>query len=117
MFKFAFANGTNNPGGTRAHDASHTHPHPEAPRLSEPAALTNLTGAFPLSMATAGTAVRIVALRCGSSAERRMTHMGLNAGAQVRVVQHQGGGLVVMRGESRLALGHGMAHRVLVTPV
>ncbi len=60
--------------------------------------------------------VRIVALRGGAGLDRRMTEMGLNIGAQVQVLQQQGGGLVVMRGESRFALGGGMAHRVMVTP-
>ncbi|MCB8746462.1 ferrous iron transport protein A [Rhodoferax sp. U2-2l] len=89
-------------------DAGHGH-HPPSPQ--------HLAGAFPLSMADLGAQVRIVALRGGAGLDRRMTEMGLNIGAQVRVLQQQGGGLVVMRGESRFALGGGMAHRVMVTPV
>ena len=71
---------------------------------------------FPLSMATPGQLVRVAALR-GSGMDRRMTEIGLNVGAEVRVVQQQGGGLVVQRGESRYALGAGLAHRVLVAAV
>jgi len=66
-------------------------------------------------MATPGTSVRVAALR-GSGMDRRMTEMGLNVGAEIRVVLHQGGGSVVQRGESRYALGAGLAHRVLVVP-
>jgi ferrous iron transport protein A len=33
------------------------------------------------------------------------------------VRQHQGGGVVVMRGETRFALGGGMAHKIMVAPV
>lgn len=99
--------------GRQAHhahhgDAGHGH-HPPSPQ--------QLAGTFPLSMADLGAQVRIVALRGGAGLDRRMTEMGLNIGAQVRVLQQQGGGLVVMRGESRFALGGGMAHRVMVTPV
>jgi len=82
----------------------------------DPTAVTAKT-AFPLSMAAPGMPVRVAALRGGSSMDRRMTEMGLNVGADIRVVQHQGGGLVVQRGESRYALGAGLAHRVLVIPV
>lgn len=76
----------------------------------------NTTGSFPLSMANSGTQVRIVSLRGGAGMDRRMTEMGLNIGAQVKVLQQEGSGLVVMRGESRFALGGGMAHRVMVMP-
>lgn len=71
---------------------------------------------FPLSMATPGQLLRVAALR-GSGMDRRMTEIGLNVGAEIRVVQQQGGGLVVQRGESRYALGAGLAHRVLVAAV
>ena len=75
------------------------------------------TTSFPLSMADQDAHVRIVALRGGAGMDRRMTEMGLNVGADIRVVQHQGSGVIVMRGESRFALGSGMAHRVMVTPL
>lgn len=84
--------------------------HPVDPGASKP------PSAFPLSMAAPGMSVRVTALR-GSGMDRRMTEMGLNVGADIRVVQHQGGGLVVQRGESRYALGAGLAHRVWVVPV
>lgn len=76
----------------------------------------NTAGSFPLSMASSGAQVRIVSLRGGAGMDRRMTEMGLNIGAQIRVLQQEGSGLVVMRGESRFALGGGMAHRVMVMP-
>lgn len=84
---------------------------------TEPGATaTKSQATFPLSMATPGATVRVAALR-GSGMDRRMTEIGLNVGAEIRVVQHQGGGLVVQRGESRFALGAGLAHRVMVVPV
>lgn len=87
-----------------------------APSRAAGATTTKAQATFPLSMATPGVFVRVAALR-GSGMDRRMTEMGLNVGAEIRVVQHQGGGLVVQRGESRFALGAGLAHRVLVVPV
>jgi ferrous iron transport protein A len=45
-----------------------------------------------------------------------MTEMGLNVGAELVVALRQGGGVVVMRGETRFALGGGMAHKIMVAP-
>jgi ferrous iron transport protein A len=72
--------------------------------------------AYPLAMADEGETVRIVALMGGTGLDRRMTEMGLNVGAEVVVRNRQGGGLVVMRGETRFALGSGMAHKIMVVP-
>ncbi len=72
---------------------------------------------FPLMMADEGTQVRVVALLGGTGLDRRMTEMGLNVGAELVIRQRQGGGLVVTRGETRFALGGGMAHKIMVAPV
>lgn len=71
---------------------------------------------FPLMMADEGMRVRIVSLMGGEGLARRVTEMGLNIGAEVLVKQRQGGGLVVMRGETRFALGGGMASKIMVAP-
>jgi ferrous iron transport protein A len=68
-------------------------------------------------MCSEGMQVRIVALRAGSNLDRRLTEMGLNIGAELLVRQHEGGGIVVMRGETRFALGGGMAHKIMVAPL
>ena len=72
---------------------------------------------FPLMMADEGLRVRVVALKGGAGLDRRMTEMGLNVGAELIVRQRQGGGLVIMRGETRFALGGGMAHKIMVAPM
>ena len=75
------------------------------------------TSCFPLMMADEGARVRVVALKGGAGLDRRMTEMGLNVGAELVVRQREGGGVVVMRGETRYALGCGMAHKIMVAPV
>ncbi|MED5606324.1 MULTISPECIES: FeoA family protein [unclassified Pseudomonas] len=75
------------------------------------------TDALPLSMAGENARVRIVALLGGPGMARRLTEMGLNVGSEITVRQSQGGGLVVSRGETRFALGAGVAHRIMVCPV
>jgi len=122
MFKFSFAadapvtSADPADGFCQGRHQHHPH-HGNAGQDYSHALPQSLAGTFPLTMADTGAQVRIVALRGGAGLDRRMTEMGLNIGAQVRVLQQQGGGLVVMRGESRFALGGGMAHRVMVTPV
>jgi len=74
-----------------------------------------MAAAFPLSMAEEGVQVRVIALHGGAGLDKRLTEMGLNVGGELTVVQRQGGGgLVVARGETRFALGGGMAHKILV---
>jgi ferrous iron transport protein A len=68
-------------------------------------------------MADEGVPLRILALHGGKTLVMRLTELGLNVGAEIRVVQRQGGGLLVARGEARVALGGGMAAKILVAPV
>ena len=70
---------------------------------------------MPLSMVSPGELVQIVAVRAGWGLQRRLADMGLNPGVQVRVINSQRPGPVVLdvRG-SRLALGHGVAHKIMV---
>ena len=70
---------------------------------------------FPLAMAQPGDRVRIALLRSGKNLARRLTELGLNVGSELSVSQHEGGNLVVIRGETRLALGAGMAQKIMVT--
>ncbi len=72
---------------------------------------------FPLMMAGEGARVRIVALHGGKGLSLRLTELGLNVGSEVQVIQRQGGGLLVARGESRIAIGGGMAAKVQVAPL
>jgi ferrous iron transport protein A len=72
---------------------------------------------FPLAMAGEGERVRIQTLQGGKGLAKRLTELGLNPGTEVRIVARQGGGLVVARGETRLALGCGMAVKILVEAV
>lgn len=70
---------------------------------------------MPLSMVRTGEVVQVVGIRAGWGLQRRLADMGLTVGVEVRVVNSQGRGPVVLdlRG-SRLCLGHGVAHKVMV---
>jgi ferrous iron transport protein A len=69
---------------------------------------------FPLAMAREGERLRIHLLRGGKAMEMRLTTLGLNVGTELTVSQREGGNLVVLRGETRIALGAGMAHKIMV---
>ena len=73
--------------------------------------------AFPLAMAGEGEPVRVVSILGGSSMALRVAELGLNVGSELIVRQRQGSGLVVGRGETRFALGGGMAHKIMVARI
>ena len=73
---------------------------------------------MPLVLASSGEQVRIVGFRGGKEMERRLTSMGLNQGADVEVIKSSGpGALIVASRETRIALGYGMAKKILVTTI
>lgn len=73
---------------------------------------------FPLPMASEGERLRVVALRAGRSADRRLIEMGITVGTEITLIQAGGEGpLLVAVSDARLGLGRGMAHKVLVAPI
>ena len=72
---------------------------------------------FALGLATEGQHLRIVSLRAGRNLDRRLVDLGLKIGAEISVVQRQGGGLIVARDTTRVAVGAGMAMKILVVAV
>ncbi|MDR0673614.1 MAG: ferrous iron transport protein A [Zoogloeaceae bacterium] len=73
--------------------------------------------AIPLTFASPGEPVRITGFGHGRDLEKRLAAMGLAVGSELRLMQQEGGNLVVAVGHTRLALGHGLAQKILVTPV
>ena len=75
------------------------------------------TGSFPLSMSAPGQWVTLVKITTGRKLRRRLTELGLTAGTEMKVVRDEGGPILVAVHDSRLALGRGTAHKILVQPV
>jgi len=71
---------------------------------------------MPLSMASPGETVKVTAVRAGWGLQRRLADLGLTPGVRVRIVSSGRPGPVVIdvRG-SRLALGYGVAHKIMVS--
>ena len=70
---------------------------------------------MPLAMAGSDEIVSVVEIRAGFGLKRRLADMGLSPGVSLRVIHSQMRGPVIidLKG-SRLALGRGMAQRILV---
>ena len=73
---------------------------------------------IPLAEVRLNQEVVLAAIEGPSGLRHRLTEMGLRVGVRFIV---RGGGktgpLIIGIGDTRLVLGHGMAHRVLVYPV
>jgi ferrous iron transport protein A len=69
----------------------------------------------PLVMVKPGESAHIAGVEGGRHLRARLAAMGLNPGALVRVVANSlHGPFIVALGDTRLALGRGMAHKILV---
>jgi Fe2+ transport system protein FeoA len=69
-------------------------------------------------MVCAGERVRLSEIRGGCGLTHRLTELGLTPGVEMEVLQQSGmGPLILSVRDTRLALGRGMAHRVLVHPL
>ncbi len=71
--------------------------------------------AVSLAMVEAGTMVRLVSVQGGRELRSRLADMGLVPGMELRVIRNTGGPFIIAIKESRLALGRGMAQKILVT--
>jgi Fur family ferric uptake transcriptional regulator len=72
---------------------------------------------LPLAMASAGERVRVARLACGEELGRQLMDLGLVMGAEAEVISCSGGPLVLAVKGSRVALGRGAAHKIMVTPI
>jgi len=73
------------------------------------------TDAFPLAMAAVGEEVRLVNVRGGEKLTQRLTALGLTPGVTFSIVQDAGGPLLLSIRDTRIALGRGMAQKVMVS--
>jgi len=66
-------------------------------------------------MASPGRLLTVIGINAGRGLQRRLTDMGLTPGVQIRVMNGQCAGpvLIDLRG-SRLGLGRGVAQKILV---
>ena len=72
---------------------------------------------MPLSMAQPGETVELVEIRGGQRMRKRLADLGLNVGMEIRVVQGGSTGpkILAVKEDTRLAIGAGMSHKIIVT--
>lgn len=73
-------------------------------------------GCLPLTMATPGERVTLIEINGKTGLRHRLTEMGLTPGVEFHVLQSEGGPLLLAIHDSRLAVGRGMAQKILVRP-
>ncbi|AKJ64853.1 FeoA family protein [Kiritimatiella glycovorans] len=70
---------------------------------------------FPLAEAEDGARLTVLALRGGAGFQERISSMGLYIGCKADVlIGGDDGRMVLAVGDTRIALGHGMAQKVIV---
>ena len=69
---------------------------------------------FPLTLAGAGQAVKLIQITGGGCLRRRLTELGLTPGVELKVMRDDGGPLLLAVRDTRLALGRGMAQQIMV---
>ena len=79
--------------------------------------MDNKPRVIPLSMLSSGQRGVIVYLTAGRGLHDRLTAMGLGLGSKVEVIYRGAPGpfLVAIK-ETRLAIGQGIAHKIMVNP-
>lgn len=61
-----------------------------------------------------GSHARIVSINGGRNLHRRLLGLGLRVGSEVAVLHHRGRGVVVACAGNRIALGGGVAEKLLI---
>ncbi|SFL87221.1 FeoA family protein [Halanaerobium salsuginis] len=69
---------------------------------------------MPLSMLRPGETGWIKEIVGGRKAKGKLNDLGFVSGKQVKIYRSSGGPLIVGIGDNRIALGKGMAHKVIV---
>ncbi len=70
-----------------------------------------------LAQMSLGARARIVEIRGGREMTRRLLSLGLRIGSEVELLHHRGRGVVVASAGNRIALGGGVAEKVLAEPL
>lgn len=71
---------------------------------------------YPLTFANRGEWVQLAEIRAGNKLRKRLADLGLHIGMQVRIMQddHAGPVILAVKNDSRLAVGRGMAQKIMV---
>jgi len=80
-------------------------------------AMTNLEPTTSLLTLQNGRSARISSIEGGKQMVRRMLSLGLRVGTVVNMLNHRGQSVVIQNSGTRVALGPGVAEKLLVEPL
>ena len=80
-------------------------------------AMTNLEPSTSLLTLQNGRSARISSIEGGKQMVRRMLSLGLRVGTVVNMLNHRGQSVVIQNSGTRVALGPGVAEKLLVEPL
>ncbi|HSG25224.1 MAG TPA: FeoA family protein [Anaerolineales bacterium] len=69
-----------------------------------------------LTQAVIGQPLLLVKIDGGKDVTRRLIELGLTPGVKLRLIQDSGGPVILAVRDSRIALGRGMANKIIVSP-
>ncbi|RCW62370.1 MULTISPECIES: FeoA family protein [Halanaerobium] len=69
---------------------------------------------MPLAMLRVGETACIKEIVGGRTVKGKLTDLGFVSGKKIKIHRSSGGPLIVAIGDNRVALGRGMAHKVIV---
>ena len=76
------------------------------------------TNIKPLDKIAAGAMAKIVTIDAGSGLKNRLAAMGLLVDVQIRIVQNDGAGQIIINVKnSKVILGRGMSHKVFAVEI
>ncbi len=88
---------------------------PAEPVQEAPAIIAK--NAFPLAGASEGERLRVASVFPGKRMQHRLIELGLTVGVEVEVVRRGGDGpMLIGINDTRIALGNGMAAKIMVVP-
>ncbi|AKG38740.1 MAG: FeoA family protein [Infirmifilum sp.] len=73
-----------------------------------------LSNRIPLLFAKPGSRVKVISFEGGRGSMRRLFELGVVPGEELRVVFNNAGPIVVERSGTRIAIGRGLAARIIV---
>lgn len=71
----------------------------------------------PLSEASEDKMYRVLRILGGKNLQYRLSSLGINKGAVIKVIYHRKEPIVISVGDSLVALGYGLARRILVREI
>lgn len=73
---------------------------------------------MPLIYANRGDELKVIGISSGQSLSKRLAEMGIYTGSVIKIISNQGRGpIIIALGDTKIALGRGMAMKIMGDPI